>query len=270
MYFYHFNIEGYRKYTGHLSYLEHGIYRSLIDSYYTHEQPLNPDVKSLMRVHSIRTDEEKEAFTEILKEFFIETKEGFRHLQCDEALNEIYQKSDKASKSANIRWARKRLAEELAKKQQSDPEVNSMEKLPLFEEIEGNNANAYEKDANALNGDANACKAHNKTMLPNTYNLEGIDQEKNTVSFEDFWKTFKSEYGKKGSKEKAESQFNKIDLPIQQTLLDIVIKQIQEKKQERSENKFSENFPHVERWLKHKRWNDEIVSDNKIDREYLA
>jgi len=271
MYFYQFNIEGYRKYTSHLSYLEHGIYRALIDTYYTHEQPLNPDKKALMRAHSIRSEEEKDAFTEILNEFFIETKEGYRHLQCDEALNEIYEKSEKARQSAKTRWDRKKQADELAKKHESDPENSSMEKLPLFDGIDENNANACLSDANALNPDANASETHANSMLPNTYNLGRTTEEKNTVSFDDFWKVFKTTYGAKGSKRKAEDQFKKVDHSIQQCLISIVTNQLQEKRRAQAENRFFPNFPHVERWLRDERWNDELDNnDNNPETEYLV
>ena len=38
MHYYKFNIADYRKDTGHLSTIEHGIYRQLIDWYYLDEQ----------------------------------------------------------------------------------------------------------------------------------------------------------------------------------------------------------------------------------------
>ena len=40
MHYYKFNIADYRKDTGHLSTIEHGIYRQLIDWYYLDEQPI--------------------------------------------------------------------------------------------------------------------------------------------------------------------------------------------------------------------------------------
>jgi len=40
LHYYTFNIGDYRRDTGHLSLLEHGIYRQLIDSYYLSEKPI--------------------------------------------------------------------------------------------------------------------------------------------------------------------------------------------------------------------------------------
>ena len=61
MHYYQFNIGDYRRDTAHLSHLEHGIYRSLIDTYMLEESPLPGDMKELERKHSIRTANEKKA-----------------------------------------------------------------------------------------------------------------------------------------------------------------------------------------------------------------
>ena len=57
MHYYPHNIGDYRKDTSHLSLLEHGIYRQLLDSYYLDEMPLSNDLAKLMRSHSVRADE---------------------------------------------------------------------------------------------------------------------------------------------------------------------------------------------------------------------
>ena len=61
MHYYQFNIGDYRRDTSHLSLLEHGIYRQLIDTYYLSEKPLCADYANLMRSHCVRTDEEEKA-----------------------------------------------------------------------------------------------------------------------------------------------------------------------------------------------------------------
>ena len=84
--------------------LEHGIYRSLIDTYYLNEKPLCDDDANLMRTHCIRTDEEKKALKNVLNDFFKKTKKGYIHKKCDEQIKKYSDKSEKARLSAKARW----------------------------------------------------------------------------------------------------------------------------------------------------------------------
>lgn len=68
MHYYQFNIADYRKDTAHLTLLEHGIYRQLLDSYYLDEKPI--ETQPVMRRLQITTEEEKNAFENVLSDFF--------------------------------------------------------------------------------------------------------------------------------------------------------------------------------------------------------
>jgi uncharacterized protein YdaU (DUF1376 family) len=104
VHYYQFNIADYRKMTAHLTLIEHAIYRSLIDTYYLQESPLLADVPKLMRSHSARSLDEKQAVTDVLEEFFVLADGYFHHVTCDKVLADIYKKSDKARASAKARW----------------------------------------------------------------------------------------------------------------------------------------------------------------------
>ena len=104
MHYYQFNIGDYRRDTAHLSHLEHGIYRSLIDTYMLEESPLPGDMKELERKHLIRTANEKKALRNVLKDFFKFENSMFLHCRCDEDIISYRDKSLKASKSAKKRW----------------------------------------------------------------------------------------------------------------------------------------------------------------------
>jgi uncharacterized protein YdaU (DUF1376 family) len=104
LHYYQFNIGDYRRDTVHLTLLEHGIYRSLLDSYYLNGSLSCENDASLMRSHSIRTEEEKTAFNNVIKDFFKKTKKGYSHKKCDEAIAKYAAKSDKARLSAKVRW----------------------------------------------------------------------------------------------------------------------------------------------------------------------
>lgn len=126
MHYYQFNVADYRKDTGHLSLLEHAIYRSLIDSYYLEELPLCADNAKLMRSHSVRTKDEREAFNAVLDDFFILRDDGYHHQRCDEELARIYAKSEKARASAQKRWDKKN-----AKAMRTHSEGNANGMLPI-------------------------------------------------------------------------------------------------------------------------------------------
>jgi uncharacterized protein YdaU (DUF1376 family) len=107
MHYYQHNIADYRKDTSHLSLMEHGIYRQLLDSYYLDEIPLCADLAKLMRSHSVRTADEEQALKNVLADFFELTKKGYIHKRCDETIAQYHGKSDKARASAMARWASK-------------------------------------------------------------------------------------------------------------------------------------------------------------------
>lgn len=140
MHNYRFDIGDYRRRTAHLTLLEHGIYRSLIDTYYLNEVPFEIDLTMLKRTLLIRTDEEKSSFDNIIEEFFLITDDGYRHEHCDEVLEVIYSKSVKARIAANKRWKN--------------------EKCKRMNKGSKKNANASDLGKNASKKDANG-------MLPN-------------------------------------------------------------------------------------------------------
>jgi uncharacterized protein YdaU (DUF1376 family) len=107
MHYYQHNIADYRKDTSHLTLMEHGIYRQLLDSYYLDEIPITNDLSKLMRSHCIRTAEEQQSLKNVLADFFELTKKGYVHKRCDEVIAQYHGKSDKARASAMARWANK-------------------------------------------------------------------------------------------------------------------------------------------------------------------
>lgn len=104
LHYYQFNIGDYRKNTAFLTLVEHGIYRCLIDTYYLDQKPLSLDLSDVMRVHTVRTQEEKDAFKFIIKKFFSKTSLGYTHNKCDQQIQKYRLKSDSARAAANKRW----------------------------------------------------------------------------------------------------------------------------------------------------------------------
>jgi uncharacterized protein YdaU (DUF1376 family) len=106
LHYYQHNIGDYRKETTHLSLLEHGIYRQLLDTYCLKEAPLTLDHAELMRTHSARSADEMRALENVLKDFFVATEEGYVHMGGDLLISDFHSKSTKAAESANARWER--------------------------------------------------------------------------------------------------------------------------------------------------------------------
>lgn len=143
MHYYQFNIGDYRKDTGHLSLLEHGIYRMLLDTYYLNEAPLDLDKKTLMRTHCVRSADEVQAFENVLADFFEATKGGYFHKGCNKEMQRIYEKSEKARQAAVARWGEK------------------------SNKNNGDNGEECERNADALHGE---CERNADGMLPITHN----------------------------------------------------------------------------------------------------
>lgn len=96
MHFYKHNIGDYRRDTSHLTLLEHGAYRQLLDTYYLHEEPIPDDDEAICRRLCARTEEEKCAVLDMLREFFARTPEGYVHRRCDMEIREYQAKAETA------------------------------------------------------------------------------------------------------------------------------------------------------------------------------
>jgi len=138
MHYYRFNIGDYKKDTGHLSIVEHGVYRQLIDLYYTNESPITADIRKLSRLISARANDEVQALNDVLDDFFTLDGDVYRHTRCDNELKSLYAKSEKARQSAQARW-----------------DAKSSKDANLLRTQCERNANACNNDANALKNDAN-------------------------------------------------------------------------------------------------------------------
>ena len=104
MHYYQHNIGDYRRDTAHLTLLEHGVYRQLMDQYYLNEKPLPLDLDKLYRLMSVHTEEEKNAIKNVLEDFFMEVKDGYTHKRCQVAIAEYHSQIEKKVKASNARW----------------------------------------------------------------------------------------------------------------------------------------------------------------------
>lgn len=108
MNYYEHHIGDYLRDTAHLSLLEHGIYRRLMDVYYTREEPI--PAQQAARLVGARAPEEQEALKLVLDEFFTLDADAnaYRHSRCDREIEAFQAKQRKASASASSRWKRQK------------------------------------------------------------------------------------------------------------------------------------------------------------------
>lgn len=100
MHYYQFNIADYRKDTGHLSLVEHAIYRQLLDFYYLDERPIPIDPQWIVRRFGIHA----ESVETVLREFFDAQDDGWHHARCDAELKKYSNFSEQGKKGAEKRW----------------------------------------------------------------------------------------------------------------------------------------------------------------------
>ena len=77
MHYYKFNIADYRKDTSHLSTLEHGVYRQLIDWQYLDEKPIPLETQVVFRRLRLGSIDEQIALENVLAEFFEKSDKGY-------------------------------------------------------------------------------------------------------------------------------------------------------------------------------------------------
>jgi len=108
------------------------------------------------------------------------------------------------------------------------------------------------KNVNNENNDENI-KPTSKSSIPTTL----INHQ-----FDELWDSWPSGYGDKGSRKNAQTAYNKIkpDKELHKTMINALFSQARDKAAKSEFGGFAPNFPHVERWLKNQRWNDEISS----------
>lgn len=99
MYHYSHHIGDYRTHTAHLTMMEDGAYRRLLDIYYMHEKPLPRDVAAVQRLASARTREERAAVESVLREFFVLQEDGWHQARADEELETYHTKASTSRKN---------------------------------------------------------------------------------------------------------------------------------------------------------------------------
>lgn len=88
MHYYKFNIGDFDKSTRHLSIIERGLFRDILDLYVKDEKPITDNLKKLERLLCVKSKAEKEALQNILDDFFVLTDDGYYSDYCQSILND--------------------------------------------------------------------------------------------------------------------------------------------------------------------------------------
>lgn len=104
MNYYEHHIGDFLKKTVHLTAVEEGIYRRLLDRYYTTEQPLPADVRECCKLARAATKAERDAVRDVLRDFFTLEADGHHQGRADQEIARFQEKSAKAKRSAEARW----------------------------------------------------------------------------------------------------------------------------------------------------------------------
>jgi len=94
----------YARDTAHLSIIEHGAYRLLLDLYYVREKLLPADMKECCRLVRAVSAAERKAVASVLAEFFERGPDGWLHRRCESEIARFRDKQEKAKRSASARW----------------------------------------------------------------------------------------------------------------------------------------------------------------------
>lgn len=107
MHYYSHHVGDYHRDTAHLSILEHGVYRLLMDSYYSTERALPADVPILCRIVRAVSKAEREAVANVAKLFFIECDGALKHNRIERELESYNTKIQQASEAGRASAAKR-------------------------------------------------------------------------------------------------------------------------------------------------------------------
>lgn len=132
MIWYKFHIGDYISHTMHLDDAEDLAYRRLLDWYYMSEKPLPLDVALVSR--RIRLDEE--VIEPVLKEFFVKTEEGYRHLRCDVEITNYNIRAETSRRVGKLGGKKKQVTSEVTHEVPFEvPQQGSDESLGITEPL---------------------------------------------------------------------------------------------------------------------------------------
>lgn len=178
MHYYQFNIADYRKDTTHLSMLEHGAYRQLLDWHYLEQAPIPLETEVVFRRLSARTEEERLAIEIVLKELFTRTEEGYIQHRVMREIAQYEAKADRAREAGKLGGRPKKTEEVISRlSKETETKANSLTNKPI----------------NSLTNSSKGSRLPNDWIAPQVFidfcNSERPELDANFVAeqFKDYW-----------------------------------------------------------------------------------
>lgn len=132
MHYYQFNIADYRKDTTHLSMLEHGAYRQLLDWHYLEQAPIPLETEVVFRRLSARTEEERSAIEIVLKELFTRTDKGYIQHRVMREIEQYEAKAERARQAGKLGGRPKKTEEVICGlSKETEVKANSLTNKPI-------------------------------------------------------------------------------------------------------------------------------------------
>lgn len=227
------------KSTVHLSDAERGIYLSLLLRYYDTEQPLPADRAAVYRLACARNADAMLAVDSIIDEFFVLQDDGWHNKRADEEIAEYRAKSEKAKRSAEVRWNNGRTT--TAQRTVCDGNANAQRT-----HSEGN-AN---HEPRTTNQDKTPVAPKGARRAPSAKVLDPLVL---SLFEQDFWPA----YPRKEAKPKALEAFAKALPKAADGCREILHGLERAKRSDQWLRNGGQYIPHASTWLNQERWRDE-------------
>lgn len=132
MHYYQHNIGDYRRDTSHLSMLEHGAYRLLMDWHYLSEEPIPKETNEVYRRLSARTEDERVAIQTVLKDYFEIGENGYFQGRCIAEIDAYRAKAKRAMTNGKLGGRPPKTKEViLANPEKTTSQANSITNKPI-------------------------------------------------------------------------------------------------------------------------------------------
>ena len=237
----------YQRDTGHLSLSEHGVYTVLLDTYYSTEKPLPPDIDRLYRLCRAMTKDEQSAVRTVADEFFPLGDDGLRHNYRADVEIEHARPKMEAARANGKKGGRPR--------KNANGETQN-KPSGFFEETQQEPSNNPTETQGKP--ETKAPQPHTPTPKENNpHNPPAADAASTPDGFAEFWGAYPRHSGKANA-EKAWVKLKPTE-ELQAQILASIAMQAKSRDWMKDGGQF---IPHPATWLNGRRWEDETAKAN--------
>lgn len=241
MHYYPHHIGDYQRDTAHLSMVEHGAYRLLMDAYYVTERALPLDPEALYRICRAMSKLERNAVDAVASHFFTRTDTGLIQKRIDKEIA-AFQKQSETNRENGKKGGRP----PKEKPKQNRPVNGSVSETGT--ETKGN----QDPITSTQVPEPHTPAASAPPPLESVVDSQPPEQEETyTPAFEQFWAAYPNKKGK-GAAFKAFKRIKGLNLPL---LLQAIANQKNGADWLKDGGQY---IPHPSTWLTGRHWHDEV------------